>query len=158
VSEVKANTNQVVVVVVVRNYPNGKNVRRCLWNPESGVRFEGFWASSEDPMKDEYKGVYPWPVKHTRAFSGEAEFLEKLRRIEAAAREAGYQGTVLRYSKSRGYAPSRFTGKDVGSGTYTDVAANIEWPEGYSSYYVEQNHVRPSLEFWSYVMDYREHA
>jgi hypothetical protein len=129
--------------------------------PDGGMRVEGYWASSPDPTQDEYAGAYPWPVAQSRPWKGEAAFLAKLRAMEAEAaapKPPRFRKVMrgLHVESSRGRALSRFEPeKTVGSRSYGDYDADLEWTEALGDYYVANFHVQPSREFIDYVMDYR---
>jgi hypothetical protein len=124
---------------------------------ETGRRSEGFWASSQNPDEDQYKGAYPWPVPHSHPFKGETVFLDKLRAMQTLAdrRARSRPDSGLTVSGSRGFAPSRLESSvKLGNETYVDIDANIEWTDALLNYYIGRYHVRPTREFYDYVLTY----
>ena len=110
-------------------------------------KVEGYWADNQDPAKDSYKGKYPFPQKHAHPWPTQEEFLRKLSVLESKAKVIGY----------RGLSPSRFEDLHVGSREYQYkahwVGKLICWPEAFGPYYVEKFNVKPSKEFYDWVMN-----
>lgn len=93
-------------------------------------RIEGHWRESEDE-----KDSLPWPVA-TPGW-GEAEFLIKLRQVEAKAM----------WNEYRGWSTSRLTGEHNGSREY--LYKGWRWPEGLG-HYIERG-VKPSDDFVAFI-------
>lgn len=122
---------------------------------------EGYWASSADPQKDNYKGKYPWPKSHKKPWPGKKDFMKKLNNIERHAKTLNLvvddnRCYFLYYVRYKGYAHSRLDGTNVKNGQFYDVIRRVSWPEGYSSHYIDKYNVIPSKAFYRYVMNLPE--
>lgn len=118
-------------------------------------RVEGYWASSENPAKDQYQGLYPFPQKSNEPWAGKEAFVAKLAEIESNVLNSDY-GTKNKYGiepfRYRGPSFSRIDGSIVGCAEFYDAKEKITWPQGYREHYVEKYNVKPSKEFYDYVM------
>lgn len=131
--------------------------REAMSKRGDGMAVEGYWAGSQDPAKDGYQGQYPFPKAHAEPWVGQAEFSAKLKQIEALSRAQWDCSTMPPITKIeyRGHAYSRLApGERVGHGEYKDTRRNIVWPYGFRSHYIDRFNVRPSREFYDYVMSF----
>ena len=137
--------------------------RDAMWrDPDSDDRFEGMWRSHEVLDPDAYNAYeYPWPIAHLSAFKGEAAFLAKLRAMEKKAREnadadpEASAGLTVIVHRGKSKCESVLDPEEsVGNNEYRDADAGVYWSESLSAYYVPRYHVRPSREFFDYVMQY----
>jgi len=111
------------------------------------------------------------PQRRARTdWAEKAEFLEKLRAIEATATGASQDTTLqtlvdcglanvpfVLVTSYRGMAMSRVAeGMFVGSAEFEDARPEKRacWPDGFSDHYVDQHDVVPTLRFRSYVRDF----
>ena len=94
------------------------------------IRGEGYWWEPNSFNN------FPRRQTHTLPFPGEEAFLTKLEAVQQRAR----QGKNWRVSYSSGRAQ------------YFDRLRNIQWTH-YFDYEVKDQHVRPSREFYNYIMD-----
>lgn len=122
-------------------------------NEDKDYKVEGYWASDEDKSKDFYGGKYPWPQKN-RPWKGRREFIEKLDQMEfrcALGDEKNFRWTYCGGpTQSRLISSPRF----LGEGEFKDSLFCIKWPDSFLSHYVEQCNVKPSREFYRFVMNY----
>jgi hypothetical protein len=115
----------------------------------SGWRVEGYWHSTAPAA--EHADNLPTPVAHERPFAEQSEFVRRLRAIEAQAGAEGGTSSIRRMVYD-GASVSRMTGRRLSGAEYHDRKAQIAWPADFLPHYVEQYHVRPSREFFDYVM------
>ncbi len=113
---------------------------------------EGYWALSVDPKKDIYKGKYPFPKANAKPWAGKEEFLKKLEKIEAFASRD--ENAKIRINVFRGPAMSRLDSGIVGCTEYVDTVNSMKWTEGFGSHYIGKHNVKPSREFYEYVMTF----
>lgn len=142
----------------------------------SKARAEGYWATNRDPALDENRGYYtnrlPFPHHHDNPWPGEDDFLKKLLAVEQAFEEFDKKHRYndqrrFKLHGGRAYSPSRLEfgadgkGIHVGCAEYQDLGFQVPngssvvailWPKGYSTHYLRDHHVRPSLEFYLYIM------
>lgn len=114
-------------------------------------RIEGYWATDKDPTQDRYKGKYPWPTVHEKPWSGKQAFLERLHQIEKLK---DIKNSCIGWQLYRGVSWSRVDFTWIGCGEYKDYRERITWPEAYSSHYIDKYNVKPSREFYDYVMSF----
>jgi hypothetical protein len=122
---------------------------------QGGVKYEGYWANSEDE-----KSNFPFPVGSDTAWPGKDEFLTKLRKKQSSAEETSYRGMshCRLVGKHNCQSDSGFDDqpvKDNGSSEFSITSPNgdlITWPEGYA-HYVEVHNVKPSREFYNFIMN-----
>lgn len=135
--------------------------REKISQTSSGL-IEGYWATASDPTKDLFEGRYPFPQKNTSSWPGEEKFLEKLFFIEQQAgngRIKVREWKVPQNPKNRFYTQfhSRFNEYDkLGLREFFDVYSNIGWTGDLGSYYIKKFHVKPSRDFYRYVMGFSE--
>jgi hypothetical protein len=113
---------------------------------------EGYWASDQDPEKDNYKGIYPCPT--TSSFPQKDVFLEKLSKVENMLTNLQINENKKKYVLSyRGLSTCRICNNFNGSKEYIiDFSeGEVNWPEGFS-HYVEVHGVRPSDRFVEIIM------
>ncbi len=113
---------------------------------------EGYWASDQDPDKDYYKGIYPWPIPCS--FPQKDVFLEKLSKVEKMLKNLQMNEENEKYVLSeRGLSLCRLCNNRNGSKEFIiDYSkGKVHWPEGYS-HYVEVHEVRPSDMFLEIIM------
>ncbi len=136
-----------------KNIPTTRDREYGIWP----VRTEGYWADSADPQKDTYHGQYPFPQANAKPWPGKEEFLRKLSAIEGKVREKSLR---IVWEQNRGFSPSRLENDardnpvPVGSGEFYDRLLGIVWPGGYREHYIDRHNVKPSQEFYQYVMSY----
>ena len=101
-----------------------------------------------------YHGKYPWPEANSQPWPGQVTFSAKLKKIENILKKSpeSFVGCF-------GMSPSRFElNKNVGCREfqYVDLETNevIIWPEAFRPYYVDKFNVKPSEEFYEFVMNY----
>lgn len=120
---------------------------------QNGWKGEGFWRTPDwVKEKSSHKSFYEKhdeglhiPFKHDSEWSGKSEFVNKLRKI---------QKNVTQLC-ANGLSPSRFEkDKYLGSLEFRDSKAHIAWPGDYLEYYIEKHNVKPSREFYNYVLDW----
>ncbi len=132
-------------------------------------KVEGYWASDEDPSKDSYKGKYPFPKANPKPWPTQKEFLERLERLTEKAKLEKAKSVALgtQYDNNwsgysvinwRGVSISRFEpSKYVGSQDYVykdpKTGEEIYWTEAFGPYYVKKFNVKPSKEFYDWVMN-----
>ena len=95
-------------------------------------RVEGYWYSKHDPD-------LPKPEIHALPFKKQTPFLNKLGRLERRATEHYYKG----------WSTCRICGKHNGSTEYE--LGKWRWPYGFSHYVADHN-LRPSRDFYDFVM------
>lgn len=95
-----------------------------------------FWVNN-------YSGL-PLPIAHPQPWSGQKEFLTKLLAIEKSLNSPSIM--------MEGYADSRLdlSNDHVGCGEYE--YNGVRWTQGYSEHYIEKFNVRPSREFYDFIM------
>lgn len=131
---------------------------------EMGWKIEGYWASSSHPERDTYKGKYPFPKANEAPWPGQQAFIDKLKQIEKLFEYLGslktadlYKFSLSGFNLSRGSAPSRLDPEeDAGHGEYFDGIEKVRWTFGFGSHYVQKFNVKPSQEFYEYVMNFNE--
>lgn len=128
-----------------------------------GRRVEGYWAWDSDPSKDIYNGRYPWPTGECLTWAGKDEFVKRLTAMqERADIDVSHRTTKTDIMKIfyRGCSTSRLeqcaNGRwvPVSNAEYVDAVNNVVWPAGFLEHYVVRHYVKPSLEFYNYVMSY----
>jgi hypothetical protein len=98
----------------------------------SNPKVEGYWYSKSSPE-------YPKPVAIETAWEGKEEFLQKLNRKEKSASRQQFKGiSTCRICKCAN-----------GSVEYSN--SKFIWPEGYR-HYIESHNIKPSDDFFNYVM------
>ncbi len=110
---------------------------------------EGYWGTDVQIDLDVYKGKYPYPLANLEPWPTEKEFLHRLVLIE--------RHPLVEIINYRGFSPSRFElGKTVGNKEYVykSDAKEIRWTEALRPYYIEKFHVKPSKEFYDFVMSF----
>ncbi len=116
---------------------------------------EGYWASDQDPIKDEYKGKYSWPK--ASSFPEKEIFLKKLIIIEEHLLKLEKNTKNEDYVQSyRGLSHCRICDKRNGYKEYVltiSETQKVNWPEGFR-HYVEAHDIRPSDKFFEYIMDF----
>lgn len=129
------------------------SIEKASWYNNYTQEFcEGFWASHVDPVQDLYQGVFPFPKAYKEPWIGKEEFLKKLYQIESLADKPN---SVIIAEHFKGMAPSRLKPDCfVGNKTYIDLQRKIKWPQGYSGHYIQEFNVKPSREFYRYVMEF----
>lgn len=110
---------------------------------------EGFWAPRWDK---EYTGTLPFPKEHAKPWPSQNDFLKKLFAIESMAGK----NSRIQCVAYRGHSHARLGEESayVGNRQYSDMIAKICWPEAFGQYYVEKFNVKPSREFYRYVMNF----
>jgi len=144
--------------------------KTLTFDREKIIDVEGYWAYSADPAQDDYKGKYPFPIPHKKPWLSKDDFVKKLRKIQGEA----LTKTIPQYLEAkrnnfeffpriiyvsyRGHAPSRLEPgvNTEGGGEYIDTNNNISWTVAFLPYYVEKFNVKPSREFYHYVMNYSD--
>lgn len=125
---------------------------------DNGNLIEGYWAlygipncavgRIEPSSKDFYDGKYPIVKANPEPMPRQEEFLERLKAIEQSAMQTAYGGV----------SPSRFEDIHVGNTEYSIVdqktGKQVCWPQAFGPYYVRNFNVRPSEEFYNFVMNY----
>lgn len=121
------------------------------WNTTTSL-VEGYWASSPYPERDKYRGKYPFPIPHENPWPGQQQFLKKLAQLESSDK--------VEKSTMRGWAPSRlgYEGWDdheYGSCEYwyKNDSRHIGWTDAFGPFYVAKRNVKPSHEFYDFVMN-----
>ncbi len=130
---------------------------KIQFDREKIVDAEGYWADSENPSEDSYKGRYPFPKPNEKPWPTENKFLERLSRIEKTASQSMFGGPVamgVGLTCFMSQALSRFEDVFVGRCEYSDQANKIKWTEAFGPYYVSKFHVKPSREFYRFVMNF----
>lgn len=97
---------------------------------------EGFWASSQDPKEDEYKGQYPWPREEKISLQQQTELLCQIAYIETyKAKKRTYKGwSWCRLCELETNGDSEYAYK------------GFMWPQGLS-HYIAKHNVLPSDAF-----------
>lgn len=129
---------------------------------ETFVDAEGYWASDKDPKYDSYQGKYPFPKANEHPWQSKEEFLKKLAAIEATAGtlKFGEENPIHRVYKlsTRGHSFSRLEqGVQLGSEEFLyKMSANekIRWTDVFGSYYIAKFNVKPSRQFYNFVMQF----
>lgn len=116
---------------------------------EEPARVEGYWASPGsqfDISKDRYQGRYPFPKANAEPWPTQKVFLQRLARIERKVSQIA----------NRGCSPSRFEDGFLGNIEYQDTSRDprVCWTEDFGPYYVKGFNVKPSREFYEYVMSH----
>lgn len=111
------------------------------------ILVEGYWATSPFIEQDMYHGKYPFPISHKQPWPGKQKFFEKLVLIEASNK--------VELICMRGVAPSRLESSFVGNCEfhYKDDHHTIIWTDAFNSHYVAKYNVKPSREFYDFVMN-----
>lgn len=99
---------------------------------------EGYW-------KNDYQTDLPFPQANESPWEGQQEFIEKLKMIEAKAKEEAY----------RGFSTCRICGCLNGSREY--YYNGWRWPQGFMHYIVEHN-VQPTIEFQAFINEEADHG
>ncbi len=127
----------------------------------SGLRVEGYWATSPDFFKDIHKARYPFPQKNDSSWPGQQEFLDKLSRIESEQGKGRIEKKAWRATASkeedrwRSKFHSRFDeAKELSLGEFFDKNKKVGWTADFGGYYVKEYNVKPSRDFYHYVMEY----
>ncbi len=134
---------------------------------DGGGRVEGYWTTIKLVFNDKGRWVdskidpnckYPFPKPHKNPWPTQKEFLTKLYKIESCAGDGNSNSSsrsrVLCF-RMKGLSPSRLEPrKNVSGNEYCDTHENISWPAGFSWYYVAKFNVKPSREFYDYVMNH----
>lgn len=135
------------VALLLRPVP-GEN--KIEFDREKIVDAEGYWAHSANPAEDTYHGKYSFPKPNQEPWPTEDKFLAKLTQIEKSA-----GGARVKTTRYRGLAPSRLEpGVDLGSSEYVDTISGVTWTDAFGSYYVGKFHVKPSRQFYRFVMNF----
>lgn len=124
---------------------------------ESAIQFdrehvtgvEGYWATHQDPAQDRYRGQYPWPKSNPTPWASQGEFIARLKKIE--------RHPAIEINQYRGLSPSRLKPNcNAGSQEYCDPnhVPPMKWTQGFGPHYVELFNVKPSREFYKYVMNH----
>ncbi len=135
--------------------------KKMIRDRHKNEKVEGYWASNQDPSKDYYHGIYPWPEANPQPWTGQIAFSAKLEKIENVLKKSRVttgckKSGIIGY---RGMSISRFEpDKYVGSREFKYVDSETEevirWPEAFRPYYVDKFNVKPSEEFHEFVMNY----
>lgn len=134
--------------------------RDHMVNNGNGELIEGYWAlygipncaigRIEPSSKDFYNGKYPIIKANPEPMPRQEEFLEKLKMIEQLAMRSTHGGV----------SPSRFENIHVGNTEYSIIdpktGKTICWPEAFGPYYVRNFNVRPSEQFYNFVMNFEK--
>lgn len=132
--------------------------RERMVHEGDGAAVEGYWALYSNPgyiggpikkgSKDFYEGKYPEVKANPEPMPNQDEFLARLSNIEKSAFKQRFLGV----------SPSRFEDIHVGNTEYSindpKTGTWITWPESFGPYYVRRFNVRPSREFYDFVMNY----
>lgn len=127
---------------------------------ETIVDAEGYWAASNNPALDHYKGKYPFPKAHDKPWPGQKEFLEKLKKMELFARDHDFenpqsQRNIVTRLSARGFAPSRLESNvTLGNSEFMVEDINskrIIWTDVLREYYIGKFNVIPSRDFYRFV-------
>ncbi len=111
------------------------------------VLVEGYWATSPLVEQDTYDGKYPFPIAYKEPWPGKQEFLEKLTLIE--------DSNKVQLVCMRGSSPSRLESCFVGNSEFhfADGRCTIIWTDAFGPHYVAKYNVKPSHEFYDFVMN-----
>ncbi len=116
------------------------------------VLVEGYWASSANLEDDFYHGAYPFPIAHELSWPGQQQFLAKLAQLEKSNNVEkklirGFTFSRLGYEGWDGnlYSCSEYW--------YKDGSRSIVWTDAFGPFYVAQRNVKPSREFYNFVMN-----
>lgn len=124
---------------------------------------EGYWnfpewqlAEMEDPAFDEIKeefAAYPLPIERVTAWSGQKEFVDRLRAIQERAFN-GVNGLMV--LDADGSSSCRLEkGVRLGTSEFRDKTNKILWTGDFLSHYVEKHNVMPSEAFYNYVIKFK---
>lgn len=107
---------------------------------ENIIEAEGYWTGlAGDALH------YPWPQPNALPWPGQEEFLQRLAFIESSP-------TTIKV-RFRGLAYSRLE-KDKLLGCSEYRIGSIRWTDAFGPYYVARFNVKPSREFYRFVMGY----
>jgi hypothetical protein len=162
-----ALANNVIAKADSKNLVFDREKMNKCGDPRENWRVEGYWAPPKF-WADCYEGRYPFPKPHTEPFANQVEFLKKLKKIEKVAlgKENEYwlkndsekqrilpSANMVEVVSYRGLSPSRLEeGVNVGSQEFQDHEHKVIWPGGYRKHYIKKHNVRPSREFYEYVI------
>jgi hypothetical protein len=125
----------------------GSTTRGMRWDRQAmpvlsgtNTRVEGMFVGS----KAEEEGAYVYPHWHRATWAGKAAFLRALQAAEADVGTVA-DGDEVNVCVLEAARPA------VGKGFFVRDADNISWLDGLS-HYVQQHHVKPSKEFYNYIM------
>jgi len=107
-------------------------------------RVEGYWATHPDPIQDEYKGKYPFPIANAEPWLGQKEFITKLKKIEDYCKSRDWMRLYW------GNSQSRLDATMLGSIEFTWQSA-WRWPCDLRSHYIERFNVKVSDAFYEWV-------
>lgn len=94
---------------------------------------------------------FPLPKANTNTWPTQDEFLNRLQHIEWAANS----GINITYVTAKGVYTSPLSDKQMlGMYYYTDHHRHLYWPLALSTYYIPKHNVKPSKEFYDYVMNF----
>jgi hypothetical protein len=117
-------------------------------------RVEGYWGQHEHDHRDNL----PFPIAHAEPWPGQKEFLKKLISIESSAQFWDHDSLTesrIQIFIFKGSAHSRLESHvQVSNKEFYDTCEQIRWPHGFSWYYVARFNVKPSKEFYDYVMNF----
>lgn len=106
-------------------------------------KVEGYWADPKYKTKD--CAAYPVPKPNAQSFEGEKQFIEKLNKIELSLQKPPH------ISENNGHSYCRICEDFEYNGSREYHFKGYNWPGGYT-HYIQQHHVKPSREFYLFVM------
>ena len=127
----------------IRTTPDFDRLKIQTLNSQGYTRYEGDWL-----------GVIPktYPIK----WASQDEFVSKLKKIQALSLLQECVSSSLTYHHFSKNNKCIFGSNkcNLPGGDFTDYTEGICWRESFL-HYVESHNVKPSKEFYNYVMDYK---
>ena len=97
------------------------------------------------------EGDWGSPIAEPSPWPSQEEFEEKLARLEDLAQEGNIPG--LEFRRLRGVSESKLDPSEIlKRNEYHDLVHNFCWTSSFLPHYVHKFNVRPSREFYEYVM------
>jgi hypothetical protein len=120
---------------------------------------EGQWQGYPFLPDDDVEGggvadPYPVPIPHSTRWPGRDEFELRLTKIQEKLRPESYLGVSRCSICNADLSVRTYTGKEMRR-TAGNVREEVCWSAHFLSHYVQKHNVKPSLEFYNWVMTQR---
>lgn len=124
--------------------------REYMTTEESGIKVEGVWADKQ-PETSISQGRYPFPQPHVHPWPTQAEFLQAL---ELLSKDESTMRTRIKALIPHCLKPGTY--EDIDVYLYKDPKTKnlIQWTGSFGSQYVQEFNVKPSKEFYLWVMNH----